>query len=163
MREFARSHERSLAFRPSTSDDEEFLYRVYAGTRQEELAATGWSEAEKGTFLRMQFEAQHTHYQTHFGDAHFWVVSQGETPIGRLYVDYCDDEIRIIDIALLPEHRGNGLGTAMMQDILAQGRQEGVPVRIHVERTNPALRLYRRLGFEQIGDTGVYYLMEWTP
>ena len=73
------------------------------------------------------------------------------------------DEIRLIDIALLLEHRNAGIGARLLQDLLAEAAQAGKPVRIHVEKFNPALRLYERLGFTPIEDQGVYLLMQWSP
>ena len=111
----------------------------------------------------MQFDAQHTHYQQHFGDADFGLVLLDGEPIGRLYLHRREDEFRIIDIALLTEHRSKGIGSALMHDILDKAAQAGLPVRIHVERNNPALDLYHRLGFREIGEQGVYWLMEYGP
>lgn len=141
----------------------EFLYRVYAGTRTEEMALVPWSDDEKEAFLRMQFNAQHTHYQKHFPDASYQVIERAGRPIGRLYVDRRTDEIRIIDIALLPEERGSGIGGALLQEVLEEAAACGLPVRIHVEKHNPALHLYHRLGFREIQDQEVFWLMEWTP
>jgi ribosomal protein S18 acetylase RimI-like enzyme len=84
-------------------------------------------------------------------------------PIGRLYLDRREAEIRIIDIALLTSERRNGVGGALLREVLTEARAAGKAVRIHVERNNPALRLYHRLGFNEIEDQGVYYLMEWRP
>jgi ribosomal protein S18 acetylase RimI-like enzyme len=151
-----------VTLRSITQDDLEFLYRVYASTREEELAVTGWSDEQKEEFLRMQFGAQHDHYQKHFPDAKYDVIVAGETPIGRLYVDRREDEIRIIDIALLTEHRGAGVGGGLVRQLIDEAAATGKPVRIHVERENPAMRLYERLGFKKIEDVGVYDLMEWT-
>ena len=152
-----------LTLRPITPGDKDFLFRVYASTREDDLALVDWSETEKAAFLQMQFEAQHTHYTEHFGQANFDLILLAGEPVGRLYLDRRDDEIRIIDIALLTEHRRQGIGSRLLKQILAEGESAGLPVRIHVERYNPALHLYYRLGFQQIGDEGVYFLMEWTP
>ncbi len=152
-----------ISFRPISDSDLPFLARLYASTRQDELAVTPWSEAEKASFLQTQFDAQHKFYLEQFPDAEFSLVLASGEPVGRLYIDRRDAEIRLIDIALLPEQRGRGLGTTLMRDVLAEGRQAGKPVRIHVERFNPALRLYERLGFENIEEQGPYYLMEWRP
>ena len=84
-------------------------------------------------------------------------------PVGRLYVARWQDEIRIVDIALLPPYRNTGLGTTILRDLLAEAAVAHKPVRIHVEKFNPALRLYERLGFVPIADKGVYLFMEWTP
>ena len=153
----------SLRFRSITSDDENFLYRLYASTRQEELAQTSWTEAEKEIFLKQQFSAQHKFYMKQFNRAKFDVVLKNSKPIGRLYVDRREDEIRLIDIALMPEFRNMGIGTSLLNDLLDEARKVNKPLRIHVEKYNPALQLYQRLNFKEIKDTGVYYLMEWTP
>ena len=143
--------------------DQPLLRRIYASTRAEEMAAVPWSEAEKTAFLNAQFDAQHGYYREVFPGAQFSIVENEGEAIGRLYIDRREDEHRLIDIALLPEHRGWGIGTRLMRQVLDEARQAGKRVRIHVERTNPAMRLYRRLGFEEVDDKGVYILMEWRP
>ena len=152
-----------VTLRPIAVEDMEFLHRLYASTRQDELRRVGWSDEQKEAFLRFQFDAQHHYYREQFPNATFDVVLDGERPIGRLYVDRRADEIRLIDIALLPEQRGKGTGGSLMRQTLAEARLAGKPVRIHVERENPARRLYDRLGFRSIEEQGVYDLMEWRP
>lgn len=154
---------RSVTLRPIQPADQEILYQVYASTRTEELAVTDWNEEQKQSFLRMQFDAQHRHYQEHYAKAAFSVVLLNEQPIGRLFVARWDHEIRIVDIALLPQFRSTGIGSSLLQDILAEGVQSGKTVTIHVEQFNPAMRLYERLGFQKLGEVGVYFLMEWSP
>jgi ribosomal protein S18 acetylase RimI-like enzyme len=153
----------SIAFRPIENADQGFLYRLYASTRQEELSVLDWTEAQKRDFLRTQFRAQHTYYMAQFASARFDLILLDGEPIGRLYLDRRKDEHRIIDIALLPEFRNRGIGGGLLRDILAEAQSAGLPVRIHVEQFNPALRLYRRMGFSETGENGPYYLMEWQP
>jgi ribosomal protein S18 acetylase RimI-like enzyme len=153
----------SITLRAVAAGDEGFLYEVYASTRQEELAPLPWTEAQKAAFLRMQFDAQARHYHEHFSEAAFLVIVRDGRPAGRLYVDRRPEGIRIIDIALLPEHRRAGIGTALFQELLAEGDRQGKPVSLHVEHLNPAMRLYERLGFRKVEDTGVYYLLERPP
>ncbi len=98
-----------------------------------------------------------------FGDANLNLILLDGEPVGRLYLYHRKDEIRIIDLALLTEHRSQGIGSALLRDILDQATQAELPVRFHVERNNPALALYHRPGFCEIGDEGVYCLMEWEP
>lgn len=145
--------------RPIEPGDEEFLYRLYASTRQEELAQVGWSEQQKASFLRMQFDAQSSYYREHYGEAEFSVILADDRPVGRLYVARWSDEIRIVDIALLPEHRNAGIGSALLDDLISESEESGKPLSIHVERFNPALSLYERLGFRVATDKGVYLLM----
>jgi len=154
---------RPLTLRPITDDDLDFLYRVYTGTRAEELAQTDWPDEQKTAFLRQQFMAQHQYYQANYVGAQFQIIEEAGQPIGRLYVDRWEDQIRIIDIALLPEQRGRGIGTQLIDRILAEGRVVNLPVTIHVERFNPALQLYERLGFRVEEDKGVYLFLKWIP
>ena len=143
--------------------DAELLCAVYASTRADELAIVPWTDAEKEAFLRMQFVAQDRYWREQRPDAAFDVILVRGRPAGRLYVDRSAAEIRIVDIALLPEHRGRGVGTLLIRRVLDEGSQTGRPVTIHVERANPARALYERLGFRQISTTGVYDLLECRP
>ena len=152
-----------ITTRPITEADQAFLRELYASTRAQEMAMVPWSPEEKHAFLSLQFEAQHKFYMEQFPDARFDLLLEGGKPVGRLYLDVRDEEHRLIDIALLPEYRGRGLGRRLMQDVLDEAAQEGKLVRIHVEQNNPAMRLYDRLGFRKIEDQGVYDLMEWRP
>jgi ribosomal protein S18 acetylase RimI-like enzyme len=152
-----------ITFRPITPEDTDFLYTVYARTRAEELAVVEWTESQKEAFLRAQFNAQHQAYQGTYRGGDFLVILLNDRPIGRLYLARWEQEIRIIDIALLPEHRNAGIGSTILNDILAEGTRGGKRVSIHVEMFNPALRLYQRLGFRKRGERGVYHLMEWLP
>jgi ribosomal protein S18 acetylase RimI-like enzyme len=151
----------SLRLRPITPEDDSFLAGVYASTRVEELAVTGWSDEEKAVFCRRQFDAQSAHYRENYPGASLQIIERDGVPIGRLYVAHWEREIRIMDIALLPEHRGTGLGTKLLRELQEEARSAGKSLTIHVERFNPALRLYQRLGFEQVEDKGVYLLMSW--
>lgn len=153
-----------ISFRPIRPEDLDFLRRLYASTREQELAqVTDWSAEQKEAFLAQQFEAQHHHYQKYYPEASFDLILDGEEPIGRLYVSRWEREIRLVDVALVPAARGRGIGTTLLRDLLAEGERTGKPVSIHVERFNPALRLYRRLGFREIEEKGPYFLMEWRP
>jgi GNAT superfamily N-acetyltransferase len=152
-----------LILRSITVDDLPFLCQVYTSIRTEELAQTDWTDEQKAAFLQQQFTAQHEYYRANYPAARFQIVEWQGTPIGRLYVDRWVDQIRIMDIALLPDQRGRGVGTQLLETILSEGRQAGLPVTIHVERFNPALRWYERLGFRVVEDKGVYYFLKWTP
>jgi GNAT superfamily N-acetyltransferase len=150
-----------VSLRPIQPDDAEFLGRVYASTRTEELAPLAWSEDEKAAFLRAQFAAQHRYYQENYTSSRFEVVLVDGRPAGRLYVARWPEEIRVIDIALLPEYRRRGIGTGLLRALLEEAGASGRPVRIHVERFNPALAVYGKLGFRPLEDRGVYLFLEW--
>jgi GNAT superfamily N-acetyltransferase len=149
--------------RPAGPGDAAVLYRIYASTRENELAAAGWDAAMKEAFLRLQFTAQDTYYRAAFPHASFDLVTRGEEVLGRLYVDRGEPAWLVIDVALLPEHRGKGIGTGLLADVLAEAGAAARPVRLHVGRSSPARRLYDRLGFRQIADQGVYLFLEREP
>lgn len=147
-------------FRP---DELEFLLRLYATTREDELRRVDWSDAEKRAFVRSQFELQHTHYQTHYAGADFDVILERGEPIGRIYVYCSPSEIRLMEITLLPERRNRGIGGALTAALCEEAARSGRRVVLHVEPWNPAHRLYARLGFEDAGEEGAYRRMEWSP
>jgi GNAT superfamily N-acetyltransferase len=150
-----------IGFRPVRDDDLPFLFALYASTRAEEVAQTGWPEEMQRRFLAQQFDAQTRHYALHYADAERLVIEQDGAAIGRLYLDDDGEMIHLIDIALMPASRGGGGGTAILSDLLGQAGGKGRRVAIFVEKNNPARTLYLRLGFAPIRDEGVYDFMEW--
>jgi ribosomal protein S18 acetylase RimI-like enzyme len=152
-----------VALRPLTVSDEPFALSVYASTREEELALVPWSDEQKAAFVAMQFAAQSAHYAQHYTGMSSDVILVDGEPAGRLLVARWPEEIRIVDIALLPAFRGRGAGSALLRDLMDEATRAAKPLSIHVERDNPALVLYQRLGFEQVGQTGVHLRMQWEP
>jgi ribosomal protein S18 acetylase RimI-like enzyme len=152
-----------LTFRRITDADLPFLARVYASTRAAEVGVTPWSEAQKTAFLDAQFHLQHAHYRKYYPQADWLVTMRDGEDIGRLYLERWPSQHRIIDIAFLPEHRGQGSGEALLRDLMDEAAAAAKDVSIHVEKHNPAMRLYRRLGFVTEEDKGVYDLMRWSP
>jgi ribosomal protein S18 acetylase RimI-like enzyme len=158
---WSRAAAAGLVFRRMADADLPFLGRLYASTRMEELSVVDWSDAQKAAFLASQFDAQHAHYQNYYQASDFFVIERAGEPIGRLYLARWASEHRIVDIALLPAHRGAGFGTALLSDLIDEAAAAGKAVTIHVEKFNPALTLYRRLGFVVAGEQGAYDLMRW--
>lgn len=150
----------AVSLRPEREDDQDFLQRLFASTRVEEPALIGWSDERREAFLAQQFHAQSVHYAAHYSGASFELVLVDGGPAGRLIVDRREDEFSLIDIALMPEHRGRGIGTGLVQSLLHEASERGAKMTLHVERFNRASRLYERLGFALVGDMGVYLRME---
>lgn len=155
--------EGTITLRPITDADLEFLHRLYATTREDELKQVAWTPEQKAAFVLQQFQAQHAWWQQNYAEASFDLIVRDGAPIGRLYVARWDDDIRIVDIALMPEQRSGGVGSRLIRELFAEGDATGRKVSIHVEIFNPARRLYERLGFQYRGDRGVYLLMERDP
>jgi len=154
---------KAISVRPESPHDQDFLLALYASTRDEELKLVPWPDAQKFAFLKMQFDLQSAHYHRHYPAASYQIILLEDRPIGRLYVHRGESHILLIDIALLPQHRGMGIGGQFLGELLAEGHAAQKTVAIHVERNNPALRLYTRLGFQIVEDKGVYYYMERSP
>lgn len=129
--------------RPATAADEAWQLAIYAGTRAEELALTGWPPEQCTHFVALQHRAQQQHYRLHFPRSVCHLILVGEAVAGRLWLDEREDRTHILDIALLPEWRGRGLGSRCLRALAAPGRALGIQVELH----NPARRLYERLGF----------------
>src|SRR3984957_21201870 len=156
--------DKGFALRPETEADVPFLRRLYLSTRWEELASvTHWSDAQKIAFLGSKFDAQRSYYLVHYANAAFDVLEAQGVPAGRLYLDRQADTLLVVDIALLPQWCGRGIGTALLEAMFAEARLTGKGVTISVEKFNPAQRLYRRPGFREKPGEGVFWFMHWSP
>jgi ribosomal protein S18 acetylase RimI-like enzyme len=158
-----KSLRQSITFRPETEEDREFIYRLYASTRSMEMQVVPWTDEQKDLFCRQQSDAQRSHYHKMYEGTEYLIVLREGEPIGRLYLHSVDGDFRVLDIALLPEHRGSGIGGMLMRDVMDKAAERNEIVSIHVEQYNPAMHLYQRLGFVPIEQYGVYLLMEWRP
>ncbi len=152
-----------IDFRPITDKDKPFLAEVYEASRAEEMSMTGWPPEEIKKFLQNQFNLQHVQYMENYKNAQFDIILYNRVPAGRLYVHRKKDDIRIVDIALLPRFRRQGIGSKIMTDLVAEADEKQLPLSLHVECNNPAMGLYERLGFEKGELKGVYYFMERKP
>jgi ribosomal protein S18 acetylase RimI-like enzyme len=153
----------ALALRDEADGDIPFLMALYASNREAELAAFPWPPSQKAAFLHMQFNAQRTSYRTHHPNAAYKMVEVRGLPIGRLYWDELPSHLHIIDITLVPERRGRGLGTMLLDRLIAMASSNGWSVGLAVDKDNRALKLYQRMGFIIVADRGLYQQMELRP
>lgn len=152
-----------ISFRKVNEIDFPFLRKVYRSTREEELSRSGMSEGDKSRFIELQFNAQHAHYSQAYKDAEFDLILLDDLPAGRLYIWRTESQIRIMDIALLTDFQGKGIGTNILRSIIQESEKTDKKISLHVEYYNPAVRLYERLGFKKVDDTGIYFYMERLP
>jgi ribosomal protein S18 acetylase RimI-like enzyme len=153
----------TITLRLALSGDEAFLYNLYCLTRAEEIGAWGLEAAQQETLFKLQFTAQRRHYEIAFPGAEHKIIICDDHPAGRILVFRSEHELRLVDIALLPEHRGAGIGGSLIRGFIAEAKAAGNPLVLHVEKQNRAIRLYERLGLTITGDTGGHYRMEWRP
>lgn len=151
-----------LSYRPVTAADTPFLTKLYASTRRDELATTGWPPEMQQQFLQQQFALQDRHYRHHFNDAEFTVIVCDGEDVGRLYYRWQGADLHLIDIALMPECRYQGIGSLIVRELMARVSQTGGQLELKVERSNPARNWYHRLGFQLVADLGVYLQLCWS-
>ena len=144
-------------------DDGDFLASLYGSTRRPELTGLGWSQTEVDDFIRMQFAAQASHFRRAFPRAAYSVICVKGERAGRLVVDRPGREVIIVDLSLLPEFRGKGIGGGLVRRLLDEADAARLPVRCHVLRGSDARRFWERAGFLAGDDDGAYVAMERVP
>jgi ribosomal protein S18 acetylase RimI-like enzyme len=153
----------SFSLRPVTAEDGAFLLRLYGTTREDEMNAAGFPQEHRAAFVNMQFQAQQTHYHKFFPQAEHSLVLLGDKPVGRVWIDRSEREIHLLDIALLPEFCNQGLGAAVMRQLIAESGQKRLPISVYVLQHSPALRFYQRLGFVQTREEDFNLYLERQP
>lgn len=155
--------EAGISLRPVESDDREFLFKVYESTRADEMLLVPWTDEQKESFVRSQFNAQLAHYEKTYPKANYDVILVNGKRTGRLYVARLAEEIRIIDITVLPEERNAGIGSHLLRQLIEESKRTGKTARIYVEEFNRSLNLFKRLGFVVGEQQGFNLLMQWSP
>jgi len=150
----------NVTLRPVGPDDRDFLIEVYGSTRAEEMALVPWPDEQRQAFIEHQFTAQQNHYTQKYPEASHDIILSDDRPVGRLYVARLDQEIRIVDITVLPAERNAGIGSHLIKQLLAEANHSGKITRIYVEEFNPSLRLFERLGFSPSEQHGIHLLLQ---
>ena len=155
--------ERRIELHPVTAAHAGLLLELYASTRSEEMALVPWTAEQRHAFVEMQFRAQQDHYSQFYPQATPEIVLENGRPVGRLYVDRLDREIKIIDVTVLPAERNGGIGTHLIRTLLAEAARLGKVVGIYVESFNPSLAFFKRLGFVETEQSGIHIYLQWFP
>jgi len=151
----------AIALRPETPADEAFLLALYRTTREAELALTPWDEPTRAAFVASQFQAMRRGYAAMFPQGQFAIVLADNQPVGRIVIHRAPAEFSVVDMALLPAHQNQGIGTRLLEELQTEAARAQKPLRLHVLKLNRALRFYLRLGFVTIADAGIHDLLEW--
>ena len=152
-----------ISIRPATDRDEAFVRQVHDAARHwefEGLLRSGQEEMYHKV-MAQQYKSQHEVYFASYPAAHYGIIQWTDRPIGRLYVNYSDAEVLVLDIAVLPDYRGHGIGEIVLKGICIEAGMRRVPVRLHVHYLSRAQHLYTALGFRKTGMDGPSYAMEW--
>ena len=157
------SDEKRITLRPVTEADDAFLLSVYASTRAAELDRVPWTAEQKDAFVRMQFDAQKTHYAAQEPGANHDIICLDSTPVGRLYLARRAEGLHILDITVLPQYRNQGIGAILLRRLQNEAATAGKPLSIYLENFNPSLPLFRHLGFQTVSENGFNLLLQWPP
>jgi N-acetylglutamate synthase-like GNAT family acetyltransferase len=158
-----KSENPSISLRPVQPEDAGFLLEVYASTRASEMALVPWNDEQRQAFLSSQFAAQQDFYTQKYPQADHSIIQSDGRAVGRLYLARLEDQLRIVDVTVLPKERNAGFGSYLLKELQGEARRSGKPVRIYVENFNPSLRLFERLGFQPVEEQGVHLLLQWSP
>jgi len=150
----------AISLRPALPGDREFLFQLYASTREEEFSALGWSAAQLATFLQLQFAAQQQWYAIAYPGAEQQIVLLDAAPVGRMIVDTGENATTLVDICLLPAYRNRGIGGLLLRGLLERCGAARTKVKLQVLKKNPAVRLYERMGFVKTVEDDMYFRME---
>lgn len=152
----------TVRLRSVSPDDEEFLIAVYASTRAEELAHVPWSDEQKTAFVRWQFGLQQNEYGATYPNIEYSIILVDGRPAGRIWISRADEQIRLLDIALLEEFQNRGVGTVLLRNLIDEAKSANKALRhmVFVLNSN-AKRFYERLGFVVFEELGAYLHMEW--
>jgi ribosomal protein S18 acetylase RimI-like enzyme len=143
------------------AEDDPFLYELYVTTRSEEIRQWGWDDQLTETFLRMQYQAQRSFYHANYPGAEHYIIHQAEKKLGRLLLSSTANEIRIVDISLLPAFQGQEIGSGLLKGLQEEAKAAAKAVRLQVRTANRARELYARLGFQKVREDEMYWEMEW--
>jgi len=158
------SQRRVYSLRSVHSKDSNFLFKLYSTTRNDVHAMGAWTIGQKNRFLKIQFEAQHNHYQTHFANAiDNIILDRKSNRVGRLIVHQTSEELRLVDISIMPDSQRSGIGSSILNDTIEKARAAALPLRLHVAKDNPALNWYLKSGFRETGASDFNYQLEWSP
>lgn len=152
--------EAEIKLRPEKSSDVPFLRKLYATTRVD-VTFSGLPDEQKQQFIRMQFDAQRQSYRSNYENAEFHIIERHGRPIGRLYVARLTQEIRVMDITIIPDHRKKGIGSGLLRSVQSEGRSIGLPVTLHAEKMGNMAEFYKRLGFEIVDEKEAHFFMKW--
>ena len=152
-----------ITLRPATAEDAAFIENVYKSSRGDDLRGLGWDESRVDEFLSMQFEAQSTFDTADHEHAIDQVILYSNKPVGRLLIDSGDQELRCLDLAVLPDFRNRGVGTFLLRNLQNQAAKSRRSLRLQVIRFNRAISLFERLGFIRTSESGTHFQMEWKP
>jgi ribosomal protein S18 acetylase RimI-like enzyme len=151
-----------LRLRPEAPADADFRFQLFCDSRLPEWYQVELAPEVREQLMRHQFQAQTMTYRARFPAARHDIIWLAGERIGRIVVNRPGDQVHIVDHAIVPALRNQGIGTAIMRSLMDEAAHAGLPVRLKVASSNdPSLRLYRRLGFTPIADAPAYIELEW--
>lgn len=151
-----------VSLRPQTEADLPFVEELVIAVREDEPGFRHLLPDERVRLLKEQHQLQWSHYRKVFPAAHFLLILADGQPVGRFYLDHAADHLRVIELSILPDYQGHGIGRRLMETIQAEAARRRHPVRLSVVNGNPVERFYATLGFVRDGLNGSHLRMRWS-
>lgn len=152
----------NVSLRKATREDEPFLFKLYVSMRAEEFSAVPWSEEQLEAFLRTQFTMQQRTYDAKYPEAEHKIILCDGTDAGAVKFNSTPEDIHLVDLILLPEYRNQGAGSTLLKQFQREAEHTGRTISLRVVKTNPAIRLYKRVGFSVLDEEAAYLFMKWS-
>jgi GNAT superfamily N-acetyltransferase len=153
-----------LFVRPALQQDEQFVYDVAYQVMHDHLHAHLWDPNIRHALLDLQVRSKNASYAAVHPGADYAIIMQDDQPVGRMIIDRSGEFYHLVDISIVPAHRGAGIGTRLVLALCMEAETIHKSVRLYVSITNPrAAELYKRLGFRVIEDQQTDILMERSP
>lgn len=146
----------TLSLRLAERSDEGLLLRIFAESHCAGFELMGLAPAALDGLVRMQYRARQFQYSAAHPQAVEYLIRGGDgSPVGSCWLDDTPGQLRVLDIAVLREHRRRGVARAVLSSLCKQAAAAGKPVRLSVWHQNVAAReLYRSLGFTSAAGSG---------
>jgi ribosomal protein S18 acetylase RimI-like enzyme len=141
-----------VELKKAKNTDIPFLLLLRAVTMNDYLQASGLDTDEKSQLDRIQY---------HFDDAN--IVYYEDKRIGLFKFYFHDLTWHVIQIQILPEYQGKGIGAKLLVNLKKLADKRKQRVILSVLKSNPAMSLYQKLGFIAVAESDTEFTMEYVP
>ena len=137
----------SPTIRNARTDEFDFAFEVKRDAMGPHIKAKwGWDE-----------EFQINHHAKRWSERTWSIISLGDERIGTIALDWKPTHLQLGEFYILAKHRGRGLGTEILEGVLAQADRRRLETRLEFLKWNPVGELYLRHGFHVVSENDIHY------
>ena len=150
-----------LTLREVSPLDEAFLLDLYLSVREAEMAMVPWTDEQRSAFVRHQYAAQRNHYRAEYPTAQHSILFKDDVPVGMLYIDFTQADVKIVDLIISPSSRNLGIGSSLLKVLQSEASGLQKPLTVFVDQQDRSINFFERLGFKPVEEQGMHILLEW--